>query len=50
MCSARFSIQTKKEGTLQQWLSRAINPDSELQNFAKGIKKDYDAVNQAVIK
>ena len=39
----------KKEGALKQWLVRATDPDSELQNFAKGIQKDYDAVNQAVI-
>ena len=39
----------KEEGALQHWLNRAVRPDSELQNFAKGIQKDYDAVNQAVI-
>lgn len=39
----------KAEGTLQNWLGRALNPNSELKSFAKGIQKDFDAVNQAVI-
>ena len=39
----------KVEGTLKDWLVRALDPKSELRNFAKGIQKDYDAINQAVI-
>lgn len=39
----------KAEAALQNWLGRALNPDSELKGFAKGVQKDFDAVNQAVI-
>lgn len=39
----------KAEGTLLDWLTRALDTTSELQGFAKGIQKDFDAVNQAVI-
>jgi len=39
----------KVEGTLKDWLVRALDPKSELRNFAKGIQQDFDAVNQAVI-
>ncbi|SFN72636.1 ISL3 family transposase [Salegentibacter flavus] len=39
----------KIEGTLQDWLIKASEPTSELRNFAKGIQKDFDAVNQAVV-
>lgn len=39
----------KTEGSLQSWLTKALDSTSELQNFAKGIQKDFDAVNQAVI-
>lgn len=30
-------------------LAGALDPDSVLKNFAKGIQKDFDAVNQADI-
>lgn len=39
----------KTEGSLQDWLTKALDSTSELQSFAKGIQKDFDAVNQAVI-
>ena len=39
----------KTEGSLFDWLTKALDTTSELQSFAKGIQKDFDAVNQAVI-
>jgi len=39
----------KTEGSLQDWLNKALDSTSELQGFATGIQKDFDAVNQAVI-
>lgn len=39
----------KAEGSLLDWLTKAIDTASELQSFAKGIQKDFEAVNQAVI-
>ena len=34
---------------MQDWLNQALETTSELQGFAKGIQRDFDAVNQAVI-
>lgn len=39
----------KTEGSLQDWLNKALDSTSELQGFATGIQKDFDAVNQAAI-
>lgn len=42
-------FSAKAEGSLQDWLTQALETTSELQGFAKGIQRDFDAVNQAVI-
>lgn len=42
-------FQSKSEGSLDSWLQEALMPESELKWFAKGMKADYDAVNQAVV-
>jgi hypothetical protein len=36
----------KAEGSLPDWLTKALNKTSELQSFAKGIQKDFEAVIQ----
>ncbi len=35
-------------GSFDEWLESASHPDSLLKNFAKGIKSDYHAVEQAI--
>jgi transposase len=42
-------FHSKSEGSLEAWLEEALMPESELKRFAKGIKADYEAVNQAVV-
>jgi len=42
-------FQNKTEGSLDSWLQDALLPESQLKGFAKGIKGDFEAVNQAVI-
>jgi len=42
-------FKNKEEGSLENWLIRALQPESELRSFARGIKNDYSAINQAVI-
>lgn len=37
------------EGILASWLQDALLPESQLKGFAKGIKGDFEAVNQAVV-
>jgi len=42
-------FKNKEEGPLESWLTRALQPESELRSFAQGVKHDYSAINQAVI-
>lgn len=42
-------FKNKEDGSLQSWLSGALQAESELRSFARGIKHDYNAINQAVI-
>lgn len=42
-------FKNKEEGSLEKWLIGALLPESGLQSFARGIKRDYNAINQAVI-
>lgn len=39
----------KKEGSLREWIEKAISRESGLKGFAKGIDSDFEAVNQAVV-
>jgi transposase len=38
----------KKEGSLKEWITKALPSESGLKGFAKGINSDFDAVDQAV--
>lgn len=40
-------VTRKQDGSLEEWLGQAKS--SELKAFAKGIKRDFEAVNQAVL-
>ncbi|TBO42633.1 transposase [Pedobacter kyonggii] len=42
-------FKTKKDGTLKTWIEEVFESDCGLNNFAKNLLKDYDAVNNAVI-
>ncbi|WP_144958283.1 transposase [Gillisia sp. Hel_I_86] len=42
-------FKNKEEGPLESWLTRALQPESELRSFAQGVKHDYSAINQVVI-
>lgn len=42
-------FKTKKDGTLKTWIEKVFESDCGLNNFAKNLLKDYDAVNNAVI-
>lgn len=39
----------KKEGSLREWIEKAMSWESGLKGFAKGIDSDFEAVNQAVV-
>lgn len=39
----------KQDGQLKIWIDKALNPESALQNFASNLKKDFNAINNAVI-
>lgn len=39
----------KKEGSLREWIEKAMSWESGLKSFAKGIDSDFEAVNQAVV-
>ncbi len=39
----------KKDGMLKKWIEEVLESDCGLNNFAKNLLKDYDAVNNAVI-
>ncbi|MFO7891968.1 MAG: ISL3 family transposase [bacterium] len=39
----------KKDGLLKEWIDEASQSESRLQNFAKNLLKDFEAVNNAVI-
>ena len=42
-------FKTKKDGLLKAWIEEVLASDCGLNNFAKNLLKDYDAVNNAVI-
>lgn len=42
-------FKTKKDGALKTWIEEVFESDCGLNNFAKNLLKDYDAVNNAVI-
>jgi transposase len=42
-------FQDKEEGSLQQWLDNVTKSTSGIKAFAKGIRSDFQAVNNAVI-
>lgn len=42
-------FQDKQEGSLQKWLDTIAESPSGIKTFAKGIKSDFQAVNNAVI-
>ncbi len=39
----------KQDGQLKIWIEQAMHPESVLQNFASNLKKDFNAINNAVI-
>lgn len=39
----------KTDGQLKKWIEEATIPESKLQNFAKNLTNDFEAVNNAVI-
>lgn len=38
----------KHDGLLDAWITEASKPESLLKRFAKGLRKDFQAVNNAV--
>ncbi|HAL52918.1 MULTISPECIES: ISL3 family transposase [Pseudomonadati] len=40
----------KKEGMLQKWIQEASTSECGLKNFAKNLLRDYEAVNNAVVR
>ena len=42
-------FQTKQDGKLKNWIKRVSETNCGLNNFAKNIEKDYEAINNAVI-
>ena len=42
-------FKNKEEGSLEGWLTRTLQPESELKSFSRGIIHNYNAINQAVI-
>ncbi|GAA0894518.1 hypothetical protein GCM10009122_41990 [Fulvivirga kasyanovii] len=42
-------FKNKREGNIEEWLTDVLHSRSGLTTFAKGIKGDFEAVNQAVV-
>lgn len=42
-------FQTKQDGQLKNWMKRVSETNCGLNNFAKNLEKDYEAINNAVI-
>lgn len=40
---------TKKDGLLENWIREAVKPGSTLKHFAENLRKDFQAVNNAII-
>jgi transposase len=47
--SSKYLFQTKQDGQLKNWIKRVSETNCGLNNFAKNLEKDYEAINNAVI-